>query len=135
VTVRVFLLYLPQPAKYQEVQVTVGLLARDIPPYLAVSIRVGQDLFQDGTNAYLGKITAKATVPAEVVLPAGDKLLLCRSPRNLDLRLTLRRSGRLRSGPARALLLGKLAIRVGDRIQAHSLYTSLVGEVESLRFR
>lgn len=132
---RVGMLYLPQSAKYRGVVVTLGVFIPDVPPALVKSIVVGQDLFQNETQAYLGKITAKTAVPAELVLADRGKLLLSRAPRNLDLRLTLRRTGQIRTGPARAaILLGKLAVRIGDPVKAHTLYTSVRGEVETLRF-
>lgn len=133
---RVVALYWPQPARYRKVEVTTGLIIRNVPPYIADSLEVGQDLFQDATAAYLGKVIAKTVAPAELILTEDGQLLLRRSPRNLDLRLKLQRVGRIRSGPAHAaVLLGKLTVRIGEPIRAHSLYTSLKGEVETLRCR
>lgn len=133
---RVGALFWPQPAQYRRVTVTTGLLVPNVPPYIAASITEGQDLFQHSTEAYLGKVIAKTVTPAEIILTEDGQLLLGYSPRNLDLRLKLQREGQLRRGPAHAaILLGKLTVRIGERIRAHSLYTSVNGEVETLRCR
>ena len=125
----------PAPLDLKERPVILNLLVRDIPPYVANSIIVGQDLFQDGSDAYLGKIYVKKVDPAELLLQKEGQLVLVKSPRNFDLRLELRkRAGRVITGPAHGgVYLGKLAVRVGDRLKCHTLYTRLSGEVESLR--
>lgn len=127
----------PVPLDLKTRPVTVGLLVRDIPPFVADSVTVGQDLFLDGRNYYLGKIQRKTVEPAELILESGGKLLLTRSPRNVDLRLELqKRGGRVIVGPTRSgVYLGKLAVRVGERLRCHTLYTSLSGEVYYLRAR
>ena len=133
---RIFTLYLPKPVQYRKVQVTIGMIVRNIPPYVADSIAVGQDLFRDQDQSYLGKITAKTTSPAELILTDYGKLWIGNSPRNLDLRLTVRRTGQIRTGSAgAAILLGKAAIRIGDRIKSHTLYTSINCEVVSLHLK
>ncbi len=127
--------YRPAPLDLKTRPVTIGLLARNLPPYIASSISVGQDLFQDGPNAYLGKVIRKTVQPAEVLLQKDGQLVLVKAPQNIDLRLELRRqSGRVVTGPARAgIYLGKLAVRVGDRLACHTLYTRFRAEIDSLR--
>jgi hypothetical protein len=134
--VRIFQLYLPPVRKELKVNVTVGLVVTDLPPYIASSISVGQDLFQDGTGAYLGKISAKTIKPAELILREGGKLIIGRSPRNVDLRVSLHRSGKMVTIPARSgIYLGKLAVRIGDSIHAYTFYTSFSGKIEAIRIR
>ena len=115
--------------------VTIKLLVRDVPAYVAQSIVVGQDLYQDGLNAYLGKVIQKDFQPAEVTLQKDGLLVVVKSPRNVDLRLeVLRKGGRVITGHSQSgVFLGKLAVRVGDRINCHSLYTRLRGEIEHLQ--
>ncbi len=115
--------------------VTIKLLVRDVPVYVAQSIVVGQDLYQDGPNAYLGKVVQKDLQPAEVMLQKDGQLVLAKSPRNVDLRLeVLRPSGRVITGHSQSgVFLGKLAVRVGDRLRCHTLYTRLRGEIEHLQ--
>lgn len=128
--------YKPATTDFRFLQVTVGLLISNVPPYLADSMMVGQDVYQDNTGAYLGKINDIQTAPAEIVLPQNGRLQLVQSPQNLDVRIHLKNRGRKITGPAQAgIYLGKLAVRVGDCLKAHTLYTSLEGEVESLRVR
>ena len=132
--VRIFQLYLPQPAKEQKVEVGLSLLAPDIPPYIAASVSVGQDLFQDETGAYLGKINAKTVNAAEVTFAENGRLCIGNSPRNVDLRVRLRRSGRMVVIPARSgIYLGKLAVRIGDAFKVHTFYASFSGNIEAVR--
>ncbi|HYH02205.1 MAG TPA: DUF4330 family protein [Bacillota bacterium] len=133
---RIFTLYLPRPAQYRKVQVTIGVVIRNVPPYIADSIMMGQDMFRDRDHSYLGKITAKTASPAELILADHGKLWISHSPQNLDVRLILRRTGRIRTGPARAaVLLGKAVIRIGDRVKSHTLYTSVVCDIVSLHLK
>lgn len=133
---RIFTLYLPKPVQYRKIQVTIGMLVRNIPPYVADSIAVGQDVFRDRDQSYLGKITAKTISPAELILADHGKLKIGNSPRNLDMQLTLRRTGQIRTGsPQAAILLGKAVIRIGDRIRSHTLYTSINCEVVTLHLK
>ncbi|TCL69982.1 uncharacterized protein DUF4330 [Hydrogenispora ethanolica] len=133
--IRLLSQYRPAPLELRKRPVAMGLLAQDLPPYVAQSIAVGQDLFQDGTNAYLGKVIRKTVQPAEILVQKDGQLLLVKAPRNVDLRLELRRqSGRVVTGPAHTgIYLGKLAVRVGNRLNCHTLYTRLRLEVESVR--
>lgn len=128
--------YRPEPLKLKQNQVTFGLLVKNAPPYLVRSILVGQDLFLDEYHVYLGKILAKKIEPAEVMIEAGERIILTTSPRNYDLRLELKRDGRVISGPSRSgVYFGKLAVRVGNRLKAHTMYTSINGEIEYLQIR
>jgi hypothetical protein len=132
--IKVFSDYRPVPLDFKENQITVGLLVKNIPLYLADSITVGQDVFQDGSNAYLGKIKATRVEPAELLLENNGAILLRKSPRNLDLRLVLKNRGRIIMGPARSgVYLGKFAVRVGDHLKAHTLYSSMSSEIEYLK--
>lgn len=113
--------YRPEPLKLKENSVTYGLLVRNAPMYLVESIAVGEDLFYDQRHIYLGKILVKKYQPAA---------------RNFDLRLELRRNGRIIAGPSRSgVYFGKLPVRVGDRLKAHTMYTSIDGEIEYLRIK
>lgn len=126
--------YRPAPLMLKEHQVTMGLLVKNIPPYLAKSVTVGQDVFQDGTNAYLGKIKSKKTAPAEVLVDNDGKLILVQSPQGIDLSLELQRSGEILTGSSRnGIFLGKLAVRVGNRLQAHTLFSSIQGAIEYIK--
>jgi len=128
--------YRPEPLKFKQNQVTYGLLVKNAPPYLVKSITVGQDLFLDEYHVYLGKIFVKKIEPAEVMVESGERITLTTSPRNYDLRLELKRDGKVIAGPSRSgVYFGKLAIRVGDRITAHTMYTSINGEIEYLRIK
>lgn len=89
--IKVFSDYRPAPLDFKENQITVGLLVKNIPRYLVDSITVGQDVFQDGSNAYLGKIKATRVEPAELLLENNGAILLTKSPRNFDLRLALKK--------------------------------------------
>ncbi len=128
--------YRPAPLDLKKTPVTIGLLIRDIPPYLVNSIAVGQDLFADGSNAYLGKIYTVKAISAEIILKNNDRLMISQSPINLDLRLMLKNKARIVTGPARTgVYLGKLAVRVGDKLRAHTLYSSISGEIEYLKVK
>lgn len=126
--------YRPAPLRLRPRIVTVGLLVSDVPPYLAASLAVGQDLFQERTHAYLGKIMAITTQPAELLLEKAGELSSVQSPRNLDLRLELQRNGEVFTGDSKyGVYLGKLAVRVGDSLNCGTLYTSLRGKIEYLK--
>jgi hypothetical protein len=133
---RIFHVYLLPPRQARAAQVTLGLLIRDVPPYVSDSITAGQDLFQEGTNSYIGKISSKTAQPAERVVAKDGRLTLVYSPCNFDLRLKLRRNGQIITGPARSgIFLGKLSVRIGGQIKAHTLYTIVTGEIDSVRVR
>jgi hypothetical protein len=121
----------PESPQIKDRPVAVGLLVRDVPSYVAESLAVGQDLFDDATDAYLGKIHTIRAEPAELLLPDNGRVILSRSPRNQDIRLELtKRRGRVETGPARSgVYLGKIAARVGVRLQAHTRFTALTGEI------
>ena len=124
----------PAPLNLKENPVEVGLIVNNVPPYLAKSLLVGQDLFQDTTDNYLGKIYLKRAVPAELLLNVDGKLALVAAPRNLDLRLVIRRKARIIVGPAHTgVYFGRQALRVGDAIRAHTRYSSIRATVESLK--
>mgnify|MGYP000897553885 FL=1 len=128
--------YRPEPLKLRENPVTYGLLVRDAPPYLAESIGVGQDLFLDQHHVYLGKIMVKKVQPAEILINAGGRVLATTSPRNFDLRIELKRGGRIIAGPSRSgVYFGKFPLRVGERLKVHTMYASITGEVEYLRIK
>lgn len=128
--------YRPEPLKLKETPVVFGLLVKDIPNSLAESIAVGQDLFLDDYHVYLGKIYQKKIQPAEIMIESGGKLILTASPRNFDLRLEIKRNGRIVTGPSRSgVYFGKLPVRVGDRLRVHTMYTSFQGEIEYLRLQ
>jgi hypothetical protein len=132
--IKVFSDYRPAPLNYKENQITVGLLVKDIPFYLVDSITTGQDVFLDSSNAYLGKIKVTRVEPAELLLESNGAILPIKSPRNLDLRLTIKNRGRIIMGPAHSgVYLGKFAVRVGDHVKAHTLYSSIRGEIEYLK--
>jgi hypothetical protein len=134
VGLRVLADYKPVSPDYRTSQVMVDFVISDIPPYLADSLVIGQDVYEDKTGAYLGKVTSLQIAPAELLLEGNHTLILVKSPRNLDLRMRLQNRGRKLSGPAHAgIYLGKLAVRVGDHLKAHTMYTSLRGEIESLK--
>ncbi|MGE5582691.1 MAG: DUF4330 family protein [Bacillota bacterium] len=126
--------YRPAPLNLKKHSVTVGILIKNIPLYLAESITSGQDLFAERTGAYIGKIYAVKKEPARLLLVKNGQIIEVQSPRKVDLRLTVRNKGRIILGPARAgVYLGKLNVRVGERIAAHTLYSSIQGEIEFLR--
>lgn len=129
-------LYRPNTPKVKERPVIYGILIRDAPPYLADSLVVGQDLFDDNTHSYLGKIRAIHRQPAELLLPYQGEMRLAMSPRNLDIRLELsRKKGRIETGPGKSgVYLGKIAVRAGTPIRAHTRYTMVQGEVIDVRF-
>jgi hypothetical protein len=134
VGMKVFSDYRPVPLNFKVKTAAIGLLVKNVPPYLTDSILAGQDVFQDGSNVYLGKIQAAQTVPAELLLKQNGTILLVKSPYRLDLRLLLKNKCRIIKGPARSgVYLGKLAVRVGDRLKAHTLYTSIKGEIEFIK--
>lgn len=114
--------------------VTVSLMIKNIPPYLAESIKLGQNVYRDGSEAFIGRVAIKRALPAELILERDGKVILAQAPRNLDLHLELRGQARVATGPGRiGVLLGKTPIRVGDPLRAHTLYTAFVAEVESLK--
>lgn len=127
--------YRPEPLKLKESPVTYGLLVRNAPMYLVESITVGQDLFYDQYHVYMGKILVKKYQPTEAV-DFGTRPPGSATARNFDLRLELRRNGRIIAGPSRSgVYFGKLPVRVGDRLKAHTMYASIRGEVEYLRIK
>lgn len=128
--------YRPEPLKLRENPIRYGLLVRDAPPHVADSIALGQDLFLDQHQVYLGKIMVKKVQPAEILINAGGRVLATTSPRNFDIRIELRREGRIIAGPSRSgVYFGKFPLRVGDRLKAHTMYTSIDGEIEYLRIK
>lgn len=128
--------YRPEPLRLRETPVRYGLLVRESPPYLVESIAVGQDLFLDQHHVYLGKITVKKVQPAEILVNAGGRVLATTSPRNHDLRIELKRGGRIITGPSRSgVYFGKFPVRVGERLKAHTMYASIDGEIEYLRIK
>lgn len=133
---RLFAVYLPPTRQIQTVEVTVGLLIRNVPAHVSQSIAVGQDLFLDSTESYLGKISAKQAQPAEWLVRKDGQLAIDHAPGKFDLFLKLRRRGRIITGSARSgIFLGKLAVRIGERLRTHTLYTAVTGEVASLRLK
>jgi hypothetical protein len=132
--IKVFSDYRPAPLDLKEHLVTTGLLIKNVPPYVAKSIKVQQELYEERLDVYLGKIYSVSSRPAEVMLVDSGHLLLTQSPKNLDLNLEFKRRGRIVTGPARTgVFLGKLAVRIGEKIKVHTLYTSVTGEVEYIR--
>lgn len=128
--------YRPEPLQLKQNPVTYGLLLRDAPPYLVESIAVGQDLFLEDYHVYLGKISVKKVQPAELIIEVGERAIVATSPRNFDLRLEVRHKGRVIAGPSRiGVYFGKLAVRVGDRLKAYTMYSSIHGEIEYLRVK
>ena len=126
--------YRPEALRLKENPVTYGLLVRNVPQFLVESIAVGQDLFLDQHHVYLGKITAKKIQPAEILVNAGDRVLVTNSPRNFDLRIELKRDGRIIAGPSRSgIYIGKFPLRVGAKLKACTMYTLIDGEIEYLR--
>lgn len=121
----------PISPPHKERPVTIGLLIRDVPSYIVESLVVGQDLFDDNTVSYLGKIRMIHTEPAEFLLPYNGEIRLIKSPRNLDIRLEIsKQKGRIETGPARSgVYLGKIAVRAGNRVRAHTRYTAVHGEI------
>jgi hypothetical protein len=131
---KVLLDYRPVPQNFKAKKITMGLLVQNVPQYLADSIVVGQDVFQDSTSAYLGKIMAIEATPAELLLEKSNSVLLVKSPCRVDLRLHLKNRGRMIIGAGHSgIYLGKLAVRVGDHLKAHTLYTSVRSEIEYLK--
>jgi Domain of unknown function (DUF4330) len=134
--IKIFSDYRPAPLEFKENRITVGLLVKNVPRYLAKSVASGQDVFQDGSSAYLGKIKTTGITPAELLREFDGRILLIKSPYRVDLRLKLSNRGRIIMGPARSgVYLGKLAIRVGDQLRIHTLYTSMNGEIEYLKVK
>jgi hypothetical protein len=133
---RLFAVYLPPARQIQTVEVTVGLLIRNVPVHVSQSIAVGQDLFQDGTESYLGKISVKQAQPAEWIVSKNGRLVIDRAPGRFDLFLKLRRRGRIINESARGgIFLGKLAVRIGERLRTHTFYTAVTGEVASIKVK
>jgi hypothetical protein len=133
---RLFAVYLPPTRQIQTVEVTVGLLIRNVPVHVSQSIAVGQDLFQDSTESYLGKISVKQAQPAEWIVSKNGQLVIDHAPGKFDLFLKLRRRGRIITESAHGgIFLGKLAVRIGERLQTHTLYTAVTGEVASLNIK
>lgn len=128
--------YRPEPLQLKQNSVTYGLLLRDAPPYLVESIAVGQDLFLEEYHVYLGKIIVKKAQPAELITEERGRMITVASPRNFDLRLEVRRKGRIIAGPSRSgIYFGKFAVRVGERLKAYTMYSSIHGEIEYLRVK
>jgi hypothetical protein len=126
--------YLPAPFALREEPVTIGLLARNAPVYLAEGIKPGEQLYDNKTGTLLGEITVKKVQPAEVLLTVGDKLVPVQSPRHVDLRLTVVRPGRVVVSRARqGVYLDRIVLRIGESRSVHSLYTALKLEVETLK--
>lgn len=126
--------YLSGPIRSRPRNVTAGLVVKNIPPYLAGSIRLGDKLFRDGSEGYLGRFTGKKAFPAELILERDDKVILVQAPRNLDLHLELRGQAQVATGSgSTGVFLGKRTIRVGDVIRVHTLYAAFAAEVESLK--
>jgi hypothetical protein len=133
---RLFAVYLPPARQAQTVEVTVGLLIRNVPAFVSQSIAVGQDLFVDSTESFLGKINAKQVHPAEIIVNRNGQLVIGHVPGKFDLHLKLQRRGRIITGSAPSgIYLGKLAVRIGERLQTHTLYTAVNGEVASLKLK
>jgi hypothetical protein len=130
---RLFAVYLPPTRQVRPVEVTVGFLSRNVPTYVSRSIAVGQDLFCDRTESYLGKISVKQTLPAVRTAEHSTPGLTAEYD---DLHLQLRRSGRVITGAARGgVFLGGLAIRIGKRLKTHTFYTALNGEIIAIKIR
>lgn len=126
--------YQPEPLNIQREVAVYGILVRNTPPYVAASIRVGQELIQDPAGISLGVIYQKASHPAEIMLHHDGKLSAASSPRNLDLRLELRRYARVVMGPSQyGVYVNRLPLRVGAPVRAHTLYTQITGEIEFLK--
>ena len=122
------------PAQGRLRNVTVGLTVKNIPPYLAESIKQGQHVYRDGSETNMGRVMKKKELPAELVLERDGKVILVQAPRNLDLHLELSGRARVATGPGRVgVLLGKTPIRIGDPVRAHTLYAAFAAEVEPLR--
>ncbi len=128
--------YKPVAPDFRYLQVTLSLLIPNIPPYLAENLVVGQDVYHDNTGAYLGKVIDIQTFPAELLLLKKGEIILEKSPRNLDVRIHLQNRGRELKGPAQSgIYLGKLAVRVGDHLRVHTVYTSFRGDIESMKVK
>ncbi len=128
--------YKPVAPDFRYLQVTLSLLVPNIPPYLAENLRVGQNAYHDNTGAYLGKVIDIQTVPAELLLLKNGEIILEKSPRNLDVRIRLQNRGRELKGPAQSgIYLGKLAVRVGDHVRVHTMYTSFRADIESMKVK
>jgi hypothetical protein len=126
--------YLPAPFALREEPVTIGLLARNAPAYLAEGIKPGEQLYDNKTGTLLGEITVKKVQPAEVLLTVGEKLIPVQSSRQVDLRLTVVRPGRVVISRARqGVYLDRIAVRIGELRPVHSLYAVLKVEVETLK--
>lgn len=135
--VKIIGIYRPVPPKQKERQVTFGILIRDAPPHVVQSLAIGQDLFEDTTDSYLGKIRFIRTEPAELLLPYQGGIRLAKSPRNLDIRLEMtKQKGRIETGLGRSgVYLGKIAARVGSSVRAHTRYTAVQGEIIDVKFK
>ncbi|HBE77397.1 MAG TPA: hypothetical protein DDW65_06385 [Firmicutes bacterium] len=132
--IKVFLDYRPAPLEFKVQWISIGLLARNVPPYLADSITIGQDVYQDSTGAYLGKVRATRINPAELLLEKNGAAILTQSPSQLDLRILVKNKGRIITGPAGyGIYFGKLGVRIGNHLKVHTLYSSVSGEIEYLR--
>jgi len=126
--------YRPLPLQNEKHPVRLGVVVRNVPSYFAESLVVGQDVFECRTHAYLGKIKAVSTQPAEVVLTEGGKMVLAKSPIHQDVRLELSRDAEILTSDAKyGVYFGKRIVRVGETIDAYTLYTRICGEVEYLR--
>lgn len=128
--------YKPVAPDFRYLQVTLSLLIPNIPPYLSENLMVGQDVYHDNTGAYLGKVIDIQTVPAELLLVKNGAIILEKSPRNLDVRIRLQNRGRELKVPAQSgIYLGKLAVRVGERLKVHTMFASFRGDIESLKVK
>jgi len=126
--------YRPLPLQAEKHPIRLGVVVRNVPPYFAKSLAVGQDVFEHRTHAYLGKIKAISTQPAEVLLTEGGKMVRAKSPSHQDVRLELGRDAEILTSSSKyGVYFGKLVLRVGETIDAYTLYTRISGEVEYLR--
>ena len=133
---RLFVVYLPPTRQVRSVEVTVGFVSRNVPAYVSQSIAVGQDLFCDRTESYLGKICSKQALPAGLAGNEKGNSTPGLKTGNYDLHLQLRRSGRIITGVARGgIFLGGLAVRIGERLRTHTFYTALQGEIIAIKVR
>lgn len=126
--------YRPVPLQTEKHPIRLGVIVRNVPPYFAESLAVGQDVFDHRTHAYLGKIMAISTQPAEVLLTGDGKMVRVKSPSHQDVRLELGRNAEILTSSSKyGVYFGKLIIRVGETVDAYTLYTRIRGEVEYLR--
>lgn len=132
--IKVITYYRPAPLQLQKTPVKWGLLIESAPPYLAQSLAVGQNLFHDRTNGYLGKITAITVEPAPLVQEDDGKLVQLKSPYYQRLKLELTREAEVLTGSSKyGIYFGRTVMRVGETIAGHTLYTAVKGEVAYLK--